>query len=95
MDDLSALARLELCKSDADFARWFLTESDSGFCAVFEQANNEFLAAQFDDGLRALDVRRYALNAQRLSDGNLPQTILMRLEEQKSRMREIASKGGA
>jgi hypothetical protein len=95
MDDLSSLARLGLCESKEDLALWFLTESDNGFRHVYLEARVAFFAADFGDGLRALDVRMGALNAQRVKSGDLPQTIIMRLEEQKSRMREVVSRGAA
>jgi hypothetical protein len=89
----SSLARLEACCSMSDYALWILTESDSNIRDTLSYARIAMSIAGFKDGHSAIVARMMAINAQRLPDGSLPQTVLMRLEEQKSRMREVISRG--
>ncbi|MVA47342.1 hypothetical protein GOZ83_20005 [Agrobacterium vitis] len=94
VEDLSPLAKLDLCRSHADKAAWLLTEPQAVLLRLQIQVGFNFLHCGFGDGITALSAHVAALHAPRLADGDLPATVVARLEFEKSRMREIVRIGG-
>lgn len=95
VDDLAYLSRLELCSTKADRASWLLTTPHAVLSRLEVPARHRLAACGFGDGIPALSAHVEAFNAPRLADGDLPATVVARLEFEKSRMREIVRIGGA
>lgn len=89
MDGLARIAALEADPTRAGGARWLLT-CPLVLLDYHYRTIEAILAGRNDgDGLAALRAELAALNGTRLPDGDLPASIIMNRELQRSKLREI------
>ncbi len=83
------------CETDAQRADWLLRVPAGVIYRDCTTIRRVLMEAQFRCGLDALDVEFAAINATRLPDGGLPQTVVLAVQAARSFLREIVRKGGA
>ncbi|MBB5576366.1 MULTISPECIES: hypothetical protein [Rhizobium] len=91
---LPIVEELADCETDAERAAWLLRVPAGVIfrdCAAIRRVLTE---AHFRLGVDALDVEFAAINATRLPDGGLPQTVVLGLHAVRSFLRDIVRKGG-
>jgi len=92
---LPIVEELADCETDAQRADWLLRVPAGVICRDSSAIRRILMEARFTLGVQAFDLEFAALNATRLADGGLPQTVVLGVQAVRSFLREIARKGGA
>lgn len=92
---LPIIEELADCEADAQRADWLLRVPAGVICRDSSAIRRILMEARFTLGVQAFDLEFAALNATRLADGGLPQTVVLGVQAVRSFLREIVRKGGA
>jgi hypothetical protein len=92
---LPIVEELADCETDAQRADWLLRVPAGVICRDSSAIRRILMEARFTLGVQAFDLEFAALNATRLADGGLPQTVVLGVQAVRSFLREIVRKGGA
>ncbi|NTF92573.1 hypothetical protein [Rhizobium rhizogenes] len=91
---LPIIEELADCETDAQRADWLLRVPVGVICRDGSAIRRILMEARFTLGVQAFDLEFAALNATRLADGGLPQTVVLGVQAVRSFLREIVRKGG-
>jgi len=92
---LPIVEELADCETDAQRADWLLRVPAGVICRDSSAIRLILVEARFTLGVQAFDLEFAAINATRLADGGLPQTVVLGVQAVRSFLREIVRKGGA
>ena len=91
---LPIVEELADCQTDAQRADWLLRVPVGVIYRDSSAIRRILMEARFTLGVQALDVEFAAINASRLPDGGLPQTVVLGVQAVRAFLRDIARKGG-
>lgn len=82
------------CKTDAERAQWLLSVPQGVVYRDHAAIRAVLRKAQFALGVECLEVEFAAINATRLSDGELPHSVTLSIRAVRSFLRDVVRKGG-
>ncbi len=91
---LPIVEELADCETDAQRADWLLRVPAGVICRDSSAIRRVLMEARFTLGVEAFEVEFAAINATRLADGGLPQTVVLGVQAVRSFLRDIVRKGG-
>ena len=91
---LPIVEELADCQTDAQRADWLLRAPAGVIYRDSSAIRRILMEARFTLGVQALDVEFAAINATRLPDGGLPQTVVLGIQAVRAFLRDIVRKGG-
>ncbi len=91
---LPIVEELADCQTDAQRADWLLRVPAGVICRDSSSIRRILMETRFTTGVHAFDVEYAAINATRLPDGGLPQTVALSVQAVRAFLRDIVRKGG-